>query len=141
MSTVNQKNGCDYPNYFSDTFAPAVQKRLPDANTIRSQVLDYTTKIPSFIETVSRDLCDDRRLGEESRKAAVGFITRSAASALVAGSATTVALIGVATGAAPIIGIGLGLVGLAILPPLVDKIVTKVGVFIGELLQGVQLRG
>lgn len=140
MSTVNQKNGCEYPNYFSDTFTPAVQKRLPDANTFGSQVLDYTTKIPTFIETVSSDLCEDSRLGTESLKAAVGFITRSTTTVVVAGSAATATLIGAATGAAPIIGIGLGIVGLTVLPPLAERVVGRIGEFLGELLQGVKFR-
>lgn len=138
MNPDNQGSSCSFPNFFSNTFAPAVERRLPEPGSLASVALDHTTKLPTFVDTVSRDLCDDGRMSAQSRDAALGFISRSSTAALVTGGAATLAALGVATAGAPLAAVGLGIVGLAILPPLAEWAVHRVGSFFGELFAGVE---
>lgn len=133
MDPENQTTNCAYPNVFSDVFTPTVQERLPRPGSIAGTVLDHTTKVPTFIDTVSKDLCFDGRMGVESRDAAVGFIARSSTTALVASSSASLAALAFGIGASPVAAIGLGVAGLALLPPAAEWAVNKVGTFFGDL--------
>ena len=137
MNPEDQRTNCAFPNFFSDTLAPAVEERLPEPGSIASAVIDHTTKVPTFFDTVSRDLCDDGRMGAESRDAAVGFISRSATTAGLAVATTTLAGVALAAGAAPLTVLGAGVAAVAILPPAVEWTVNKIGGFFGQLLDGV----
>ena len=126
-STPLPTDYCNYPNAFSDGLAPAVRELLPEQGSLSSKAIDHTTKIPTLLDTVSKDLCDDGRMGEESRDAAVGFITRSATSGALLVGAGTLTAIGLATAGSPLLIAGLGVAGLALLPPIVESTVKKVG--------------
>lgn len=133
MDPETQTTNCAYPNVFSDVFAPTVQDRLPRPGSVADTVLDHTTKVPTFIDTVSKDLCLDGRMGAESRDAALGFISRSSTTALVASSSASLAALAIGIGASPVAAIGLGVAGLALLPPAAEWAVDKVGTFFGDL--------
>jgi len=133
MNPETQSSTCAVPNLFSNVLAPTARDYLPEPGSVASAALDHTTKFPSFVETVSKDLCDDGRMGSESRDAAIGFITRSSTSAIIGGSAATLAAVGVATAGAPAAAIGLGIVGLALLPPAAEWAANKVRSFFGDL--------
>lgn len=128
---------CVYPNYFSNVFAPAVRDRLPEAGSWSGQALDHLTNVGPFVDTVSRELCDNGRMGRESANNAVGFITRSSTSAVVAGATLGLAAVGLVVGS-PLVAIGAGLAGLAFLPPLVEKGVKGIASFAGDLLRGLK---
>ena len=134
MSPETQSSTCGNPNIFSSVFAPTVRDYLPEPGSVGSSVLNHTTKIPSFVDTVSKDLCDDGRMGRESRDAAIGFITRSSASALVAGSTATLAAVGIATAGAPVTALALGAAALTVVPPAAEWVANKVRSFFGDLL-------
>lgn len=137
MDPETQRTSCAYPNFFSDTFAPALQERLPEPGTVASAVIDHASKLPTFLDTVSRDLCDDGRMGAESGDAAVSFISRSATTGAVAVGTAGLVGVGIAAGGAPLAVIGAGLAAIAILPPIVEWSVNRIGAFFGELLGGV----
>ena len=126
-------NSCSHPNIFSDEVAPFVQSYLPAPGSVAEKVLDHTTGAPSFFSTISEDLCDDGRMGEESRDAAVGFISRSATTGVVLTGAATLAAIGVATAGAPLVVLGAGVAALAVLPPVINGLAQRVGSFFGGL--------
>jgi len=130
---------CDNPSYFSDVLTPAVEERLPKKGSIAARVIDHTTGIRPFVETVSQDLCDDGRMSTESGKKAISFITRSATSAVVIGGTATLAGLGIVVGS-PLLAVGAGLAALAVLPPLVEKATFDVGRFASDLLEGVRRR-
>lgn len=130
---------CDNPSYFSDVLTPAIEARLPKKGSIAGRVIDHTTGIRPFVETVSQDLCDNRRMSTESGKKAIGFITRSATSAVVIGGTATLAGLGLVVGS-PLLAVGAGLAALAVLPPLVEKATFGVGRFASDLLEGVRRR-
>ncbi len=128
---------CDNSNYFSDVVATAVERRLPEKGSIAARVLNHTTAIGPFFDTVSQDLCDDGRMSSESGYSALRFISRSATSAaVVAGSIGLVGL-GITFGT-PVAAVGAGLAGLAILPPLAERAVFGAARFAKELLGGVR---
>lgn len=138
MAPTNvQSQFCPNGNYFNSVLTPAVEKRLPPQDSYAGMAVDYLTSARPFFQTVSRDLCDDGRMGIESAKGATSFITRSATTAAVglgtAGLAITGAVIG-----SPMIALGLGFAGLAVLPYVAEKIVFGVAHFAGELLDGVK---
>ena len=135
-----QSQDCNYPNVVSDEVVPHIQSMLPDSGSIREKVLDHTTKVPTFLSTLSADLCDDGRMGNQTRDAAVGFITRSGTSGAVLTGMTTLAGIGLAVAGSPLIAIGVGAVGLLVLPPLVEGVVNRVGGVIGGLFNRVTNR-
>jgi hypothetical protein len=124
---------CNYPNYFSSALTPAVEQRLPQTGTLGAMALDHLTSIRPFFNTVSQDLCDDGRMGVESGKSAVSFITRSAASATIIGGTAALASLGLVVGS-PWIAIGAGLAGLAVLPPLAERAAFGIANFAGDLL-------
>lgn len=130
---------CDNPSYFSDVLTPAVEERLPIKGSFVGRVIDHTTGIRPFVETVSLDLCDDGRMSVESGKRAIGFITRSATSAVVIGGTATLAGLGLVVGS-PVLAVGAGIAALAVLPPLVEKATFGVGRFASDLLEGVRRR-
>lgn len=134
MSPKIDRATCAQSNFFSDSFSPAVERALPKKGSIASRVLDHSTKLPTFLDTVSKDLCDDGRMSSKSGRAALGFITRSSTTAVIAGSALTLGGIAVATAGAPVAVAGLGLAGLALLPPVVEWGANKVADFLGGLL-------
>lgn len=134
MSPQINRPTCAQNNIFSDTFSPAVERVLPRKGSLASRVLDHSTKLPTFLDTVSKDLCDDGRMSGKSGRAALGFITRSSTSALVAGSAFSLGGIALATAGAPVAVAGLGLAGLAFLPPVVEWGANKVTDFLGGIL-------
>lgn len=130
---------CDNPSYFSEVLTPAVEERLPPKGSIIGRALDYTTAVRPFFETVSHDLCDDGRVSVESGKKAISFISRSATSAIVIGATAGIAGLGLAVGS-PVLAVGAGLAGLAILPPLAEKALFGVIDFASDLLDGVRKR-
>lgn len=139
MSTeqLNTPTLCAFPNFFNSIFVPAVTRRLPEEGSIAGRVLDHTTGIRPFIQTLSHDLCDDGRIGAESARQAVSFVSRSSASAIVAGGAIGLASLGIVVGS-PLAALGAGFAGLAILPPLAERAAVGVSNFFGELLAGVR---
>jgi len=136
MSDPIQTN-CVYPNYFSNVVAPAVRERLPEAGSWGGQAVDHLTNVGPFVDTLSRELCEDGRLSKESANNAVGFITRTSTSAVVAGSTLGLAAVGLVVGS-PAVAIGAGIAGLVLLPPLVERVVKGAANFAGDLLQGVK---
>ncbi len=74
-------------------------------------------------------------MGSKSSRAVLGFITRSSTTAVVAGGALTLGSIAVATAGAPVAVTGLGLAGLAFLPPTVEWGANRVTDFFSGLLQ------
>ena len=138
MEPETQRTTCAYPNFFSDTFAPAVQDRLPEPGSPAAAAVDYVTKIPTFIDTVSKDLCDDGRMGPESRDAGVSFISRSATPGTVAVGTAGLAALGIAAGGAPLGVLAAGAAAIAILPPAVEWGVNQVASFFSDLFAGVR---
>lgn len=130
---------CENPSYFSDVLTPAINERLPSKNSIAGRILDHTTGIGPFFETVSSDLCDDGQMSSDSAKKAVSFITRSATSAVVVGGTATIAGLGLAVGT-PFLAIGAGVVALAALPPLAEKIAFGAAGLASDLLNGIRNR-
>lgn len=136
MSNTIQTN-CVYPNYFSNVVAPAVRERLPEAGSWGGQVIDHLTNVGPFVDTVSRELCDDGRMSKESANNAVGFITRTSTSTIVAGATLGLAAVGLVVGS-PAAAVGVGIAGLILLPPLVERVVKGAANFAGDLLQRVK---
>jgi hypothetical protein len=130
---------CDNPSYFSDVLTPAVEERLPTKGSFTARIIDHTTGIRPFVETVSQDLCDDGRMSTESGKKAIGFITRSATSAVVIGGTATLVGLGLVIGS-PVLAVGAGIAALAVLPPLVERATFGVASFASDLLEGVRRR-
>jgi hypothetical protein len=133
MSPDNRGINCLSSNFFSNTLTPALQERLPQAGTLASRVIDHTTKIPTFLDTVSKDLCDDGRMSGPSRDAGLSFIARSATAGAVTAGTVVLGLAAVATAGAPLTVAALGVAGLVLLPPAADWAVGKVSGFIGGL--------
>lgn len=121
MRTDPTHTSCENPSYFSEVLTPAITKRLASEGTVAGVVLDHTTALRPFFEGVSHDLCDDGTIGKESAKNAIRFITRSSTTAMVASGAATLALAGLAVGS-PVLAIGAGIIGLAVLPPLAERV-------------------
>jgi hypothetical protein len=130
---------CVYPNYFSGVVAPAVRQRLPERDSFSGIALDHLTNVGPFVDTVSRELCEDGRIGKASAQNALGFITRSSTSTIVTGAALGLTGIGLVAGS-PIAAIGAGIAGLLVLPPLVERGFTGVASFIGDLFSGWKAR-
>lgn len=130
---------CDNPNYFSDVLVPATEERLPAKGSIAGHILDHTTGIRPFFETVSQDLCDDARMSSKSGEKAVSFITRSTTSALVVGGTATLAALGLVVGS-PLVAIGAGVAALVALPPLAEKAAFGVINYASDLLDGIKER-
>ena len=116
---------------------PAVEKRLPSQGSLCARTLDHLTGVGPFVQTVSRDLCHDGRMGLESTKSATSFITRSATSATVVGGTLGMAATGLVLGS-PLGAVVAGGIGLAVLPYVADRAVFGVADFFGELLRGVK---
>jgi hypothetical protein len=99
---------------------------------LADQVMTYITGARPFFETVSRELCDNQRVSRESGDKALSFIARSAATGItVTGTGALVGL-GLVVGS-PLIAAGAGLVGLAVLPPLADRVVHGAASLFGEI--------
>lgn len=128
---------CENPNYFSNVLAPTVDEKLPRPNSIPARVLDHISGVRPFLQTVSRDLCDDGRMSGESGKSALSFISRSATSAAVISATASLAALGLVIGT-PALAIGAGIVGLAVLPPLAERAALGVASFAQKLLDGVR---
>jgi hypothetical protein len=137
MSPQIDRTTCTQGNFFSDVLSPSVERALPKKGSLASRVLDHSTRLPTFLDTVSEDLCDDGRMSSKSGRAALGFITRSSTTAIVAGGALTLGSIAVATAGAPVAVAGLGFAGLAFLPPVVEWGANKVADFFGGLLTSI----
>ena len=137
MAPTNmQSQVCLNPNYFSSVLTPAVERRLPSQDSYTGMTVDYLTNARPFFQTVSQDLCDNGRMGIESAKSATSFITRSATTAAIAVGTAGLAITGAVIGS-PVIALGLGVAGLAVLPYLAEKAVFGVANFASELLNGV----
>lgn len=134
MSSEIHRNTCHSPNFFSEALTPTIERSLPKKGSIASRILDHSTKLPTFLQTVSQDLCDDGRMSGKSGRAALGFITRSSTTALVIGGGATLGGLAIATAGAPAAVVGLGLASLAVLPPLVEWGAQKTTDFAGRLL-------
>jgi len=130
---------CQNPNYFDSTVRPAVERRLPNRDSLAGIAFDHISGARPFFETLSRDLCDDGRIGAESAGSAVSFISRSATSASVIAGTIGLASLGVVVGS-PLAAIGLGAASLIILPPLAEKCALGIARFAGEPLDGVRRR-
>jgi hypothetical protein len=128
---------CQNPNYIDSTLRPAVERRMPARESVVGRAFDHISGARQFFETVSRDLCDDGRMGIESAHKAVSFISRSSASAAVISGTIGLATLGVVFGS-PLAALGLGVAGLALLPPLAERCALGIANFAGELLDGVR---
>lgn len=138
MSTdpIRGNQFCLMPNFFDSVLRPAVERRLPPTDSFSGRALDHISAIRPFFETVSKDLCDDGRMGAESADSTVSFISRSATSAAIVGGTLGLATLGIVVGS-PLAAVGAGLLGLAILPPLAERAAFGIANFAGELLKGV----
>jgi len=132
MQTNSSSRLCDNPSYFSEVLTPAIEQRLPQKDSLSARILDHTTAIRPFFDTVSQDLCDDGQIGEESAKKTVTFITRSATSAIVLTSTASLAALGLVIGS-PALAIGAGVIGLSILPPVAERVAFGAIDFITDL--------
>lgn len=124
---------CENPNIFTDIYENAVQPRLPSPESVAGTVLDYTTGVNSFFQNVSGELCDTGTMGKESAESSLRFMARSAASGAVVVGTTSLVALGVVAGS-PIAALGLGLAGLAVLPPLVERAAFGIASFAGDVL-------
>lgn len=132
---------CENPSYFSEVLAPAVEERLPRRGTLAAKVIDHTTAVRPFFDTVSEELCSsEARMTGESAKRALSFVTRSATSAIVFGGAIGAASLGLALGS-PFMALGVGALALGVLPPLAERAAIGVLGFAERLLKGVSERG
>ena len=136
MSNPIQTN-CVYPNYFSNVVAPAVRERLPEAGSLTGQAIDHLTNVGPFVDTISRELCEDGRMTKESASNTIGFIARTSTSAVVAGATLGLTAVGLVVGS-PVVAIGAGIAGLIFLPPLVERVIKGAANFAGDLLKGVK---
>jgi hypothetical protein len=134
MSSEIHRRNCYSPNFFSEALTPTIERSLPRKGSIASRILDHSTKLPTFLQTVSQDLCDDGRMSGKSGRAALGFITRSSTTALVIGGGAALGGLAIATAGAPAAVAGLGLASLAVLPPLVEWGAQKATDIAGSLL-------
>jgi hypothetical protein len=139
MRTDYKSYQCENPNIFSDVVAPAVERRIPSKGSLAGRILDHTTGVGNFFRTVSSDLCDDGRMGAESGRSALRFVTRSATSAVVIGGTASLVGLGLVVGS-PFVAAGAGLVGLAALPPLAERAALGVASFGSEILRGIRER-
>jgi hypothetical protein len=136
MTTPIQAN-CVYPNYFSNVVAPAVRDRLPESGTLGGKAIDHLTNIGPFVDTVSRELCDEGLMTKDSASKAIGFITRTSTTAVVGGAALGLTALGLVAGS-PLVAAGVGIAGLILLPPLVEKTIKGIANFAGDLLAGIE---
>jgi hypothetical protein len=124
---------CANPNIFTDIYEGAVEPRLPKAGSITDQVLEHTTAIRPFLQTVSDELCENGQIGEASARGSLSFMTRAATSAAVVAGTTSLIAFGVVAGS-PVAALGLGAAGLAILPPLAERAGAGMAALAGEIL-------
>lgn len=111
---------CEKPNLFSEVITPTVEEVLPEQGSLAARALDHTTGIRPYLHAVTADLCDTGRIGPEGRDRTLGFFGRSVTSAAVVGGTVVLAGVGLAVGS-PVLAIGAGIAGLAILPPLTER--------------------
>jgi len=130
---------CDNRNLFTDIYDHVIAPRLPDKGSIVDRALTHTTGIRPFFETVSGQLCESGRIGDPSAKRALGFIARSTTTGVVIAGTASLAALGLVVGS-PVAAIGAGVAGLAILPPLAERVVQEAARIGGELLRQVRLR-
>jgi hypothetical protein len=131
---------CENPSYFSEVLAPAVDEQLPSRGSLAAKIIDHTTAVRPFFDTVSRELCSsEARISGESAKRALGFVTRSTASAVVIGGVISAASLGLAVGS-PFMALGVGAVALGVLPPLAEQAAFRVVGFAERLLKGISER-
>jgi hypothetical protein len=140
MRTEGSIEGCANPNFFSDVVQPAVDKRLPERGGIGDKVVNHLTGVRTYVDTVARDLCDDERMGKESAKSMVGFISRTSATVAVSAASVVVGGFAIAAGAPVLATVGVAAVGLAVAAPFAEKIALGVGSFAGEILAGIRGR-
>lgn len=146
MRTSILGDSCANPNVFSDVIQPAADKRLPERGSIGEAVVDHLTGVRTYVDTVTNDLCDDGRMGEESAKSTIGFISRSSATAVVGVGGVVLGGIAIAAGAPVLATAGAVGVGLAVAAPLAEKIALGTASFAKDVVTGIgdrlrQLRG
>jgi hypothetical protein len=124
---------CENANLFTDIYENAVQPRLPAQGSLANVALEHTTGINSFFQSVSGELCEKGRIGQESAESSLRFMARSAASGAVVVGTTSLVALGVVAGS-PIAAIGLGVAGLAVLPPLAERAAFGIASFAGDVL-------
>lgn len=127
---------CENPNLFTSIYENSIEPRLPRAGSISDRVMTYTTGTRPFFETVSRDLCESSRVSPESGERALSFMARSAATGItLAGTAGLIGF-GLVAGS-PLLAVGAGVAGLAVLPPLADRFAHGTATFLAELASGI----
>ena len=132
MRPERNTSQCDNPNVFTSIYENSISPRLPKAGSLVDRVMTYTTGTRPFFETVSRELCENQRISAESGDKALSFMARSAATGVtVTGTAALVGL-GLVVGS-PMIAVGAGIAGLAVLPPLADRVVRGAASLFGEI--------
>jgi hypothetical protein len=118
--------------------APAVDEALPLRGTLAAKIIDHSTMVRPFFDTVTEELCSSQaRMTEESAKRALSFVVRSASSAIVVGGSIGAASLGLALGT-PLVALGVGVLGLAVLPPLAERAAFRIVGFAQRLLDGVR---
>lgn len=123
---------CENPNIFTSIYENAISPRLPNAGSLTDRVMTHTTGARPFFETVSRELCENERITAESGERALSFIARSATTGVtVAGTGALVGF-GLVAGS-PLVALGAGIVGLAVLPPLADRLATGVASLFADI--------
>ncbi len=123
---------CDNPNLFTTIYETSISTRLPRQDSIPDRLMTHTTGARPFFETVSRELCDDERITSESGERALSFMARSATTgATIVGTGALVGF-GLVAGS-PLLALGAGLAGLAVLPPLADHLAHSAASLVSEI--------
>ena len=76
-------------------------------------------------------------MGKESAESSLRFMARAAASGAVVVGTTSLAALGIVAGS-PIAALGLGIVGLAVLPPIAERAAFGIASFAGDILERVR---
>jgi hypothetical protein len=128
---------CENPNVFTDIYMNTLQPRLPSPNSVKGTVLEHTTGVSSFFQTVSGELCNRGSMGKDSAQSSLRFMARAAASGAVVVGTTSLVAWGIVVGS-PIAALGLGVAGLAVLPPLAERAAFGIASFAGDILDQVR---
>ena len=132
MRPERNASQCENPNVFTSIYENSISPRFPREGSVADRIMTHTTGARPFFETVSRELCENQRMSAESGDKALSFMARSAATGITVTG--TAALVGLGLGVgSPLVAAGAGLAGLALLPPLADRVVHGAASLFGEI--------
>jgi len=132
MRPERNSSQCGNPNLFTSIYENSISPRLPKPGSIADRIMTHTTAARPFFETVSRDLCETERMTEESGERALSFMARSAATGMTVVGTGALVGFGLVAGS-PLLAVGAGVAGLALLPPLADRVARGTASFLGEI--------